>query len=82
MVFKLPYPPHGALMREVLMLICATGGYPKFVSQGLNDNYLPIWMQAEGYNTFYTGKLMNYHTILNWNDPLPRGWTAHDCKFE
>jgi len=22
----------------------ATGGYPKFLSQGLHENYLPIWL--------------------------------------
>ena len=33
------------------------GGYPKFVSQGFNDAYLPIWLQEAGYNTYYTGKL-------------------------
>ncbi|KAI4598774.1 hypothetical protein KJ359_002666 [Pestalotiopsis sp. 9143b] len=28
------------------------GGYTKFISQGLNDNYLPVWLQEAGYNTF------------------------------
>ncbi|KAI3054302.1 hypothetical protein CBS147353_11448 [Aspergillus niger] len=39
------------------------GGYPKIISQGLNDNYLPVWLQEAGYNTYYTGKLFNVHTV-------------------
>ncbi|RVX74102.1 hypothetical protein B0A52_01934 [Exophiala mesophila] len=50
------------------------GGYPKFIQQGLNENYLPTWLQEAGYNTYYTGKLMNAHSLLTWNDPLPAGW--------
>ncbi|KAJ4267223.1 hypothetical protein NW762_003324 [Fusarium torreyae] len=52
------------------------GGFPKFVSQGLNDNYLPVWLQEAGYNTYYTGKLFNAHTINNYNSPYPAGWTG------
>ena len=33
------------------------GGYPKFISEGFNDAYLPVWLQEAGYNTYYTGKL-------------------------
>ncbi|KAK1705628.1 alkaline-phosphatase-like protein, partial [Colletotrichum acutatum] len=42
------------------------GGYPKFVSQGYNDKYLPVWLQDAGYNTYYTGKLFNSHSTENW----------------
>ncbi|RBQ70217.1 hypothetical protein FVER14953_11177 [Fusarium verticillioides] len=52
------------------------GGFPKFVSQGLNDNYLPVWLKEAGYNTYYTGKLFNAHTINNYNSPYPAGWTG------
>ncbi|XEV01814.1 hypothetical protein FSHL1_007101 [Fusarium sambucinum] len=52
------------------------GGYPKFVSQGLNDNYLPVWLSEAGYKTYYTGKLFNSHTINNYNSPYPAGWTG------
>lgn len=54
------------------------GGYPKFISQGLNENYLPIWLQAAGYKTYYVGKLMNYQTALNYNQPPAAGWTSSD----
>jgi arylsulfatase A-like enzyme len=54
----------------------ATGGYPKFVSQGLNDKYLPVWLQQAGYNTYYTGKLFNAHSVDTYNSPFAAGWTA------
>lgn len=52
------------------------GGYPKFVSQGLNDKYLPIWLQDAGYNTYYTGKLFNAHSVNNYGSPHAAGWTS------
>lgn len=58
------------------------GGYPKFVSQGLNDNYLPVWLQEAGHNTYYTGKLFNAHTIYNYDSPFPAGWTSTDFLLD
>ncbi|CAM1509412.1 Fc.00g031510.m01.CDS01 [Cosmosporella sp. VM-42] len=52
------------------------GGYPKFVSQGLNDNWLPVWLREAGYETYYTGKLFNAHTDKNYDSPYPAGWTS------
>ena len=52
------------------------GGYPKFVSQGLNDNWLPVWLREAGYETYYTGKLFNAHTVDNYDSPYPAGWTS------
>ncbi|KAL5114331.1 hypothetical protein ACEQ8H_007767 [Pleosporales sp. CAS-2024a] len=52
------------------------GGYTKFISQGLNDKYLPVWLQEAGYDTYYTGKLMNGHSVTTWNKPLPAGWNG------
>ncbi|QSZ31021.1 hypothetical protein DSL72_000582 [Monilinia vaccinii-corymbosi] len=52
------------------------GGYQKFIDQGFNDAYLPVWLQDAGYSTFYTGKLFNHHTVINWNSPHPAGWTS------
>ncbi|KAH8766170.1 alkaline-phosphatase-like protein [Diaporthe sp. PMI_573] len=58
------------------------GGYPKFVSQGLNENYLPVWLQEAGYNTYYTGKLFNAHTIWNYDSPCPAAWTSTDFLLD
>ncbi|VBB81242.1 Putative arylsulfatase [Podospora comata] len=58
------------------------GGYPKFINQGLNNNYLPIWLQEAGYNTYYTGKLFNAHTVENYNSPYPAGWNGSDFLLD
>ncbi|KAI8625329.1 Arylsulphatase [Xylariaceae sp. FL1651] len=58
------------------------GGYPKFVSQGFNENYFPVWLQEAGYNTYYTGKLFNAHTIYNYDSPYPGGFTGSDFLLD
>ncbi|KAK0113520.1 hypothetical protein ONS95_013774 [Cadophora gregata] len=58
------------------------GGYPKFVAQGFNENWLPVWLQEAGYSTYYTGKLFNAHTVENWNSPRPAGWTSSDFLLD
>lgn len=52
------------------------GGYPKFITEGWNDKYLPVWLQEAGYNTYYTGKLMNGHSTSTYDKPFPRGWNG------
>ena len=42
------------------------GGWTRFVAQGYRRDYLPTWLQQAGYNTYYTGKLMNGNTVANW----------------
>ncbi|QKX53241.1 uncharacterized protein TRUGW13939_00317 [Talaromyces rugulosus] len=58
------------------------GGYPKFISQGLNDNYLPVWLQEAQYNTYYTGKLFNVHTVENYNAPFAAGFTDNEFLLD
>ncbi|KAI0849086.1 putative arylsulfatase [Daldinia vernicosa] len=58
------------------------GGYPKFISQGFNDNYFPVWLQEVGYNVYYTGKLFNVHTVENYNSPAPGGFTGSDFLLD
>lgn len=53
-----------------------SGGYPKVVHQGINDNYLPLWLQDAGYNTYYSGKLWNHQTVDNFDAPLARGFNG------
>ncbi|KAJ3498525.1 hypothetical protein NLG97_g1050 [Lecanicillium saksenae] len=52
------------------------------VKAGLNDNYLPVWFQDAGYNTYYTGKLMNGYGIRTYRNPVPRGWTRSDFLLD
>ena len=52
------------------------------MSQGLNDQYLPVWLQEAGYKTYYTGKLFNAHTVDNYNAPFPAGWTGSDFLLD
>ncbi|KAH8890451.1 Arylsulphatase [Thozetella sp. PMI_491] len=58
------------------------GGYPKFVKQGLNEHYLPVWLQGAGYSTYYTGKLFNAHSVENYDSPAPAGWTNSDFLLD
>ncbi|KAJ9272647.1 hypothetical protein DTO212C5_1374 [Paecilomyces variotii] len=58
------------------------GGYPKFVAQGFNSNFLPIWLQEAGYDTYYTGKLFNAHTIDNYNAPHVAGFNGSDFLLD
>lgn len=51
------------------------GGWPKFLKEGLNDNWLPTWISAAGARTYYLGKLMNSYEHNNWHNPYPKGWT-------
>ncbi|GLA00590.1 hypothetical protein AnigIFM60653_009340 [Aspergillus niger] len=58
------------------------GGYPKFINQGFNDNYLPVWMQKAGYDTYYTGKLMNSHSVDYYDKPYAAGFNGSDFVLD
>ena len=58
------------------------GGYPRFVELGHNEAYLPVWLQEAGYNTYYTGKLMNGHSTSTYNKPRAAGWNQSDCMWK
>ncbi|RMZ77146.1 hypothetical protein DV737_g4488, partial [Chaetothyriales sp. CBS 132003] len=57
-------------------------GYPKFISQGFNEAYLPVWLQEAGYETYYVGKLFNAHTVDNYASPYPAGFTGSDFLLD
>lgn len=69
-------------LRFSLIPNTTTGGYPKFVSQGFNDDYLPLWLQAAGYNTYYVGKLFNAQKVSNYDKPHAAGWTGSDFLLD
>ncbi|EGP88164.1 uncharacterized protein MYCGRDRAFT_40096 [Zymoseptoria tritici IPO323] len=58
------------------------GGYPKFVYEGLNDNWLPVWLQDLGYNTYYTGKLFNSLDVDNYNNPPVKGFNGSEFLLD
>ncbi|KAK8212924.1 hypothetical protein M8818_003089 [Zalaria obscura] len=58
------------------------GGYPKFVTQGFNEAWLPLWLQKSGYNNYYTGKLFNAHSLSNYDSPFPSGFTGSDFLLD
>jgi N-acetylglucosamine-6-sulfatase len=58
------------------------GGYPKVVKEGVNDNNLFLWMQQAGYNTYYVGKLWNFHTVENYDRPFAKGFTGSDFLLD
>lgn len=69
-------------MRLGTILIVAIGGYPKFIDRGFNENYLPVWLQQAGYDTYYTGKLMNGHSLENYDSPFPAGFNGSDFLLD
>lgn len=70
------------MLAAILALLIVTGGYPKFISQGLNDAYLPIWLQELGYGTYYVGKLFNAQTVDNYASPPAAGWTGSEFLLD
>ncbi|KAI9483817.1 MAG: alkaline-phosphatase-like protein [Benjaminiella poitrasii] len=54
------------------------GGYDRFNTLKLGEDYLPIWLQKAGYNTNYIGKLMNGYAVNNYNNPAPLGFDYQD----
>ncbi|EEB94262.1 hypothetical protein MPER_06947, partial [Moniliophthora perniciosa FA553] len=53
-------------------------GYHLFCEKGYNDAYLPVFLQGAGYNTYYTGKLMNGLSYDQLSIEYPKGWTYSD----
>ncbi|KAL2869439.1 Six-hairpin glycosidase-like protein [Aspergillus lucknowensis] len=66
-------PPYG---------IIVLGGYPKFISQGFNEDWFPVWLQNAGYNTYYVGKLFNAHSVETYNDPFVKGFNGSDFLLD
>lgn len=58
------------------------GGYPKFVREGLNEDWLPVWLQKAGYNTYYVGKLFNAHDVDNYDSPYVNGFNQSDFLLD
>ncbi|GIL77381.1 hypothetical protein Vretimale_2794 [Volvox reticuliferus] len=58
------------------------GSFWKFISQRLDDDYLPVWLQKAGYRTMHVGKFLN---AMDPTDPrfrCPQGWDTWDALVE
>ena len=51
------------------------------MSEDHDENYLPIWLQDAGYNTYCMGGFRNAHTTSNYNKPYPKRWNGTDCMW-
>jgi arylsulfatase A-like enzyme len=58
------------------------GGYAKFVANGFNDNYLPVWLEQAGYSSYYVGKLFNGHSVDYYDRPYPAGFAGGDFLLD
>jgi arylsulfatase A-like enzyme len=52
------------------------------VERGFNNNFLPVWLQKAGYDTYYTGKLFNAHTVENYDSPHVNGFNGSDFLLD
>ncbi|KAI0514728.1 arylsulfatase [Xylaria bambusicola] len=50
------------------------GNWDKWLISGQNEDYLPHWLTAAGYNAEYIGKIMNGYNTANYAQ-RPAGWT-------
>ncbi|KAI8899367.1 alkaline-phosphatase-like protein [Globomyces pollinis-pini] len=55
------------------------GGYTKMRALNLDAEYLPSWLQQEGYNTYMTGKLFVEYTLEYGDKNVPVGWNDFDA---
>ncbi|KAF5351337.1 hypothetical protein D9758_007991 [Tetrapyrgos nigripes] len=58
------------------------GGYTVFCKNGYNGEALPSFLQAAGYATYYTGKLMNGLDESTIQESPAKGWTSADFLIE
>ncbi|KAG2425490.1 hypothetical protein HXX76_013699 [Chlamydomonas incerta] len=54
----------------------ARGSAVQFLGNQLDDDYLPVWLQDAGYNTFLVGKFLNSFKEPVARQRCPRGWTG------
>ncbi|KAI8628092.1 arylsulfatase [Xylariaceae sp. FL1651] len=57
------------------------GNYDKWLKSGQNEDYLPFWLTAAGYNAEYMGKIMNGYNTANYGQ-WPKGWTHIDTLVD
>ncbi|KAL8283402.1 hypothetical protein RQP46_005812 [Phenoliferia psychrophenolica] len=63
---------------NITSVVAPWGGWEVFNEKGYNGHYLPSFLQEAGYDTYYTGKLMNDHKVSNIGSMPALGWTDSD----
>ncbi|KAG2489560.1 hypothetical protein HYH03_012011 [Edaphochlamys debaryana] len=59
------------------------GGHVRFMLDELDEDYLPVWLQAAGYRTYLVGKFLNGFTEDSVYDlGCPRGWDVLDALLQ
>ncbi|KAK4057509.1 hypothetical protein OIO90_001578 [Microbotryomycetes sp. JL221] len=58
------------------------GGWALFNEFGYNKHYLPSFLKQAGYSTRYVGKLMNDHTINNFDKIPPQDFDESDFLLD
>ncbi|GIL64703.1 hypothetical protein Vafri_18588, partial [Volvox africanus] len=58
------------------------GSFWKFISQRLDDDYLPVWLQKAGYRTMHVGKFLNAMDPSDSRFRCPQGWDTWDALVE
>ncbi|KAK4052700.1 hypothetical protein OIV83_001987 [Microbotryomycetes sp. JL201] len=58
------------------------GGWALFNEFGYNKHYLPTFLKQAGYSTRYVGKLMNDHTIANFDQIPPEDFDESDFLLD
>eukprot|EP00198_Chlamydomonas_reinhardtii_P013150 XP_001702487.1 predicted protein [Chlamydomonas reinhardtii] len=58
------------------------GSFWKFMSQDLDADYLPVWLQRAGYRTMHVGKFLNAMDPTDSRFRCPRGWSTWDALVE
>ncbi|KAI8803658.1 alkaline-phosphatase-like protein [Cladochytrium replicatum] len=58
------FPPHG--------------GYTKWIKEDLDKDYLPGWLKAAGYSTWFTGKFVVEYSLDNYFR-VPKAWDVFDA---
>ncbi|KAL2783614.1 alkaline-phosphatase-like protein [Aspergillus keveii] len=51
-------------------------------TEGHNENYLPVWLQQAGYDTYYTGKFLNAHSSMLIPRPTTISRSPEGCPYE
>ncbi|KAJ8121486.1 hypothetical protein ONZ43_g2068 [Nemania bipapillata] len=81
-------PSRAALLRgqaghntNITEVVAPGGNWDKWLISGQNEDYLPHWLTAAGYNADYIGKIMNGYNVANY-EKAPGGWNYIETSVD